>query len=132
MSKRIGLQNNFHNGIYPATPTTLVLTIFVFTLPRLFGVQLDRGGVEWLDERPPLNWLPLHPLRVALGCVLFGSFVWFLMVQAMRLFIKTLLEYKGFMFEPRGRMSLKTKIWLVPSFFLPFARLRALLMGLYL
>lgn len=43
----------------------------------------------------------------------FSTLVWFVKIFVMRYTLKALLTYHGWMFEPRGKMSLLTKIWLV-------------------
>lgn len=41
-----------------------------------------------------------------------GTSIWFTVCIAMKLTLKILLRYQGYMFEGRGKkVSLKTKIW---------------------
>lgn len=46
------------------------------------------------------------------ACSITGLFLWIFLCVSMKLTLKILLTYRGFMFESRGkRVSLKTKIW---------------------
>lgn len=63
--------------------------------------------------------LPLHKLFLrsppaveVTACFIAGFLYWLLICVIMRLTLKILLTYRGFMFESRGKgVSLKTKIW---------------------
>ncbi len=47
---------------------------------------------------------------------IFASVTFISFILSLRYILKALLNYTAWMFEPRGKMSLKTKVWLVSIF----------------
>lgn len=71
-------------------------------------------------SRPHLSPLPaprsqlLSPeSRTVVSAVLFSTGVWLSAVLLFRQTMRLLLSYHGWMFEPHGKMSRSTKIWVV-------------------
>ncbi|KFQ94333.1 Carnitine O-palmitoyltransferase 1, muscle isoform, partial [Nipponia nippon] len=86
--------------------------------PRAWGTAL-RGDVP---SCPPAHRVPPHPLcprsrlltyesRTMVSAALFSTGVWLSAVLLFRQALKLLLSYHGWMFEPHGKMSRSTKIW---------------------
>jgi carnitine O-palmitoyltransferase 1 len=53
------------------------------------------------------------PYDLYLSCVISATILWMAMIYLMKYFIMKLLQYHGWMYDPRGKMSLRTKIWIV-------------------
>ena len=51
--------------------------------------------------------------REVLSTAIFASVAFLSFILSLRYLLKALLTYTAWMFEPRGKMSLRTKIWLV-------------------
>lgn len=51
--------------------------------------------------------------QVLVSAVLFSTMLWLLLIFTMRLVLKQLLSYHRWMFEPHGKMSTTTKVWVV-------------------
>lgn len=51
--------------------------------------------------------------KVLLSAVIFSTMLWLLLIFTMRLCLKQLLSYHRWMFEPNGKMSTTTKVWVV-------------------
>ena len=51
--------------------------------------------------------------REVLSTTIFASVAFLSFILSLRYLLKALLTYTAWMFEPRGKMSLRTKIWLV-------------------
>ena len=51
--------------------------------------------------------------REVLSTAIFASVAFLSFMLSLRYLLKALLTYTAWMFEPRGKMSLRTKIWLV-------------------
>lgn len=54
-----------------------------------------------------------EPQNTYASCLVFSTLVWLAGIFFLRTALKLLLTYKGWMFEPRGKTSLQTKIWAV-------------------
>ena len=55
----------------------------------------------------------VDPYNLYASWVLFSTAVWIGGILLMRYILRVLLMYTGWMYEPRNRMSLATKIWIV-------------------
>lgn len=51
--------------------------------------------------------------QVLVSAVLFSTMLWLLLIFTMRLVLKQLLSYHRWIFEPHGKMSTTTKVWVV-------------------
>lgn len=51
--------------------------------------------------------------QVLVSAVLFSTMLWLLLIFTMRMVLKQLLSYHRWMFEPHGKMSTTTKVWVV-------------------
>lgn len=54
------------------------------------------------------------------SCILFATLIWLAKAFTWKYFLRLLLNYHNWMYESRGPMSLKTKLWLVRGFSLVF------------
>ena len=56
-----------------------------------------------------------YPFSVGqyLSTLLFAAVVWVVAINVIRYFLKLLLTYHGWMYEMHGKMSIRTKLWLV-------------------
>lgn len=65
----------------------------------------------------PSNCLPSQSMstqcQVLVSAVLFSTMLWLLLIFTMRLCLKQLLSYHRWIFEPHGKMSTTTKVWVV-------------------
>lgn len=55
--------------------------------------------------------------------VIFCFFAWLAIVLVLRYTLKLLLCYHGWMYEPRGSMSIVTRVWLVSRCFPQYSTL---------
>uniref|UniRef100_A0A8C5MVR1 Carnitine O-palmitoyltransferase 1, muscle isoform n=1 Tax=Leptobrachium leishanense TaxID=445787 RepID=A0A8C5MVR1_9ANUR len=107
----IRLKSSVLSGVYPASPSTWFAVVAV-TLGSLYG-KLDPslGLITKIS-----NFLPgksaISPVsRTVLSAVIFSSGVWISGILVYRQTLRILLSYHGWMFESRGKTSLKTKAW---------------------
>lgn len=102
----------FLRGIYPASPLSLL------------GVVAIIGGLSWFGFDPTLglvyfptlllNWVGFGPVLAGwLTIAMFSLCVWVLLSYGQRYTLKALLVYKGWMFDPRGKQSMTTKVWAI-------------------
>lgn len=84
--------------------------IFVLSLSiRLYSRVLSHSSFSLL---PPSQSMSTQ-CQVLLSAVLFSTMLWLLLIFTMRLCLKQLLSYHRWMFEPHGKMSTTTKVWVV-------------------
>ncbi len=78
--------------------------------------------VMWLVYICSINSLE-ESTRTYSSCVLAATLLWSTKVLVLRYSLKGLLTYHAWMFEPRGKMSVQTKIWLVSASLWDYFRL---------
>jgi hypothetical protein len=52
-----------------------------------------------------------------MSTLVFGALLWFAGALVIRYFLKLLLSYHGWMYEIHGKLSTRTKLWLVCELF---------------
>ena len=50
-----------------------------------------------------------------LSTLIFATLLWVVVINLIRYFLKLLLTYHGWMYEMHGKLSLRTKLWLVSA-----------------
>jgi len=103
------LFNNISCGIYPGSLKGL--TVSVATLGSVYyaGYDPTLGLIPWMS-----NYLPSGPLGEGLSCTVVGIGIWGTTIFAVRNLLKLLFQYKGWMYEQRGRgskASIATRLW---------------------
>ncbi|KAI0209134.1 Carnitine O-palmitoyltransferase 1, liver [Lamellibrachia satsuma] len=112
--KKIGrIKNNFINGVYPASPASWLLTASMVLSLFLANVDPSLGLVKVFQNSIPGIRSLYEPQNTYASCLVFSTLVWLAGIFFLRTALKLLLTYKGWMFEPRGKTSLQTKIWAV-------------------
>ncbi|KAK2176892.1 hypothetical protein NP493_633g01032 [Ridgeia piscesae] len=112
--KKIGhVKNNFINGVYPASPASWLLTASMVLGLFLANVDPSLGLVKVFQSNIPGVRSLYEPQNTYVSCLIFSTLVWLAGIFFLRTSLKLLLTYKGWMFEPRGKTSLQTKIWAV-------------------
>nr|CAB3230596.1 carnitine O-palmitoyltransferase 1, muscle isoform-like [Phallusia mammillata] len=102
--------NRFSSGVYPAKFSSLGIFSALVLLVSLIGYDLTWGfhpkihSIIFLSESY-LAWM----FSLMLSCTL----LWLGAVLVIRYLLKIFLCYHGWMFEPRGKVSITTKIWAV-------------------
>ncbi|XP_060521132.1 carnitine O-palmitoyltransferase 1, liver isoform isoform X2 [Cylas formicarius] len=110
--KRIArFMNNVHNGVYPGHYRYLCVIIALVSVLHVNGVKVP------FDLPPKILWLcPNNDVQWQLfACSLTALAYWLTVIYTIRLILKLLFKYKGWMFEPRARgtkPSLATTAWL--------------------
>uniref|UniRef100_A0A0N5A3Y6 carnitine O-palmitoyltransferase n=1 Tax=Parastrongyloides trichosuri TaxID=131310 RepID=A0A0N5A3Y6_PARTI len=106
-------KNHFKAGIFPANLTSLVATLGIVVLGALFYIDLTLGIVTLLR-----NWILYYIFGSGYFChmmslLIGGSLFWFILIQIMRLSLKFLLSYKGWMYQSSFEKNITqfTKIW---------------------
>ena len=53
------------------------------------------------------------PTSTYVSTIIFSTLLWLAIIYLLRYMLKILLSYRKFMYEPRGKMSVLTKLWTV-------------------
>ncbi|KAK3098023.1 hypothetical protein FSP39_015419 [Pinctada imbricata] len=111
--KRIGrTKNQFKNGVYPATPMSWLFVVTIVLALILAGVDPSLGMIKFISNHAPILSTASPWVSYYGSCLLFATLVWFGKAFLLKYTIKSLLYYHGWMYEARGTMTLKTKVWL--------------------
>lgn len=79
-------------------------------LKRYKNIDFSFGVVGMIQDKIPRNWMPEDKADLA-ACTVLAFTTWFSYVSARRFLLQTLYSYHGWMYEARGKISLKTKVW---------------------
>ncbi|KAM4677552.1 carnitine O-palmitoyltransferase 1, muscle isoform [Discoglossus pictus] len=107
----IRLKSSVLSGVYPAGPSTW-FAVVAATLGSLYGnVDPSFGLITKINQILPGRMVLSPVSRTTLSAVVFSTGVWVCGILLYRQSLRVLLSYHGWMFEPRGKQSLKTRIW---------------------
>ncbi|CAL1543140.1 unnamed protein product [Lymnaea stagnalis] len=110
--KRIGrLKNNIRNGVFPASMSSWLFVVTIILGIKLAGADPSFGLIEWIHQHTPGINGASHSFGLYASTMVFGTIVWIVKFLALKYVLKLLLTYHNWMYEVRGKMSLKTKIW---------------------
>ncbi|CAG2207308.1 CPT1A [Mytilus edulis] len=112
--KRVGrMQNQFKNGTYPATPTSWLFIATIVLALKIGGFDPSFGLIESQDQYVAAVFTNQSPAIIHyISCVLYATYLWFAKIIIIKWSLRVLLRYHKWMYEARGPMSLKTKIWI--------------------
>lgn len=103
-------RNAVLNGLFPASPLSLALVGGAVGLSAVTGRDptfgLNQAIANLLGR---YGYHGNHLFYVVLGCEALCG--WILLSYVQGCALKGLLTYKGWMFDPRGKQSLTTKVW---------------------
>nr|XP_023654255.1 carnitine O-palmitoyltransferase 1, liver isoform-like [Paramormyrops kingsleyae] len=108
------MKNTVLTGVYPASPSSWLFVVTA-TLATMYMGSSDpsMGLIRKIQEHLPTSGSPSGQSQAVLSAVLFSTLLWLLLIHAMRLCLRMLLSYHGWMFQQHGKMSVTTKVWSV-------------------
>uniref|UniRef100_A0AC34R328 Carnitine O-palmitoyltransferase n=1 Tax=Panagrolaimus sp. JU765 TaxID=591449 RepID=A0AC34R328_9BILA len=106
-------KNDFVAGIFPANLQSLIFVIGLSILVAFFDKDSTLGIASFFRNYIFYFIFGSGLISKYLAVIVAGALLWFLLIQLLRLSIKLLLTYKGWMYENphSGKISLQTKIW---------------------
>ncbi|XP_028929802.1 carnitine O-palmitoyltransferase 1, brain isoform [Ornithorhynchus anatinus] len=112
--KRIShLWYGFLAGVYPASPLSWLFLFLALQLAPLVQLDPSLGMVGKIKEQLPISGEPLlDGFWGAVASGLFATGLWLLLILTLRLALRLLLSYHGWIYEPHGHVSTTTKAWL--------------------
>ena len=108
--------NQILNGVYPSHPLRgLGIIAVVIGLKRYKNFDSSFGIIPRIQESIPRNWVSRDTAALT-ACTIFAGGVWLSIVAIRKYSLQGLFSYHGWMYDERGRISLKTKAWSVRKF----------------
>ncbi|NWR66983.1 CPT1B palmitoyltransferase, partial [Bucorvus abyssinicus] len=104
-------KNSFLTGVYPASPSSWMVVVMATAGSFYCQVDPSLGLIARIRHCLPESRLLSYKSRTMVSAALFSTGVWLLAVLLFRQALRLLLSYHGWMFEPHGKMSRSTKIW---------------------
>ncbi|ELT88002.1 hypothetical protein CAPTEDRAFT_178036 [Capitella teleta] len=112
--KRLGrIKNQFHNGVYPASPASWLFTLTIVLAFYMAAIDPSFGFISFLQAHVPGMEAIGAPKSEYIGCLIYSVVLWFTFILLFKYTLKALLTYTGWMHEPRGKVSIITKAWLL-------------------
>lgn len=110
--RAIRFKNGVLAGVYPASPSSWLIVVIVMMSSLYTHVDPSLGMIRTIQETLPLKDHATVQTRAVFGTVLFATGLWLLLILLLRVVLKVLLSYHGWIFESHGKMSSSTKLWL--------------------
>ncbi|KAL8560156.1 hypothetical protein ACOMHN_021651 [Nucella lapillus] len=111
--KRLGkLKNNIHNGVFPASPLSLLFVVTLILAFKTAGLDISMGTINYLHMHAPLISSYSFSVGHYLSTLVFSFVMWVVLIGLIRYTLKLLLTYHGWMFEMHGKFSTRTKLWM--------------------
>ncbi|KAF1641617.1 Carnitine O-palmitoyltransferase 1, muscle isoform, partial [Eudyptes chrysocome] len=104
-------KNSFLTGVYPASPSSWMVVVMATAGSFYCQVDPSLGMIARIRHCLPESRLLSYESRTMVSAALFSTGVWLSAVLLFRQALKLLLSYHGWMFEPHGKMSRSTRIW---------------------
>ncbi|KAK9953029.1 hypothetical protein ABG768_017055 [Culter alburnus] len=105
------LKNSVITGVYPASPSSWLFVVIAILATMYTRSDPSMGLIAKIQEHLPVSDSLSIQCRTVVSAVLFSTLLWFSLIFTMRLCLKQLLSYHGWMFEQHGKVSNTTKIW---------------------
>uniref|UniRef100_A0A6Q2YFM9 carnitine O-palmitoyltransferase n=1 Tax=Esox lucius TaxID=8010 RepID=A0A6Q2YFM9_ESOLU len=105
----IRLKNSVITGVYPASPSSWLFVVIAILATMYTRSDPSMGLIAKIQEHLPVRYAQC---QTVLSAVLFSTMLWLSLIFTMRMCLKQLLSYHRWMFEPRGKMTNTTKVWL--------------------
>ncbi|XP_014215150.1 carnitine O-palmitoyltransferase 1, liver isoform isoform X2 [Copidosoma floridanum] len=102
--------NNIKSGVYPASLTSMWLSVIIVTAVHFAGYKVPYDPVGKVAPYLFASYMLAH----LAGCFVVGLLLWLVTIYAIRYTLKLLLIYKGWIYEARGQgstVSPVTRFW---------------------
>ncbi|XP_020629313.1 carnitine O-palmitoyltransferase 1, liver isoform-like isoform X2 [Orbicella faveolata] len=97
---------------FPATPATWILLVAALSAARYTEHETTLGVLGKLERGMPWRHSLDPKTVIAVAVLLCATILWMLIGHIHQFTLRQLLRYRAFLYEPRGKLSLKTKCWL--------------------
>lgn len=97
---------------FPATPATWILLVAALSAARYSENETTLGVLGKVERGLPWGHNLDPKTVIAVAVLVCATLLWMLIGHIQQFTLRKLLSYRAFLYEPRGKLSLKTKIWL--------------------
>lgn len=97
---------------FPATPATWILLVAALSAARYSENETTVGVLGKVERGLPWSHSLDPKTVIAVAVLVCATLLWMLIGHLQQFILRQLLSYRAFLYEPRGRLSLKTKVWL--------------------
>ncbi|KAG2462390.1 CPT1A palmitoyltransferase, partial [Polypterus senegalus] len=112
--KFIRFKNGIITGVYPGSPSSWLVVVVGFASTALYTRRDHSFGLlSRIGEHLPVSKYLSEQSQTIVSGVLLGTGLWASVVFTMRTTLKMLLSWHGWMFGEHGKMSRKTKLWMM-------------------
>ncbi|XP_071942784.1 carnitine O-palmitoyltransferase 1, liver isoform-like isoform X2 [Antedon mediterranea] len=106
-------RNHLVTTTYPASPASWLAVVSVVLAVSLARIDPSMGLIATVREYLPLGSYLDTGTSSYMSTIVFATILWLVGIYSMRYMLKFVLSYRRFMYEPRGKSSLLTKIWVI-------------------
>nr|AFO11021.1 muscle carnitine palmitoyltransferase 1 [Tachysurus fulvidraco] len=111
--KRVILfRNGIRMGVYPASPSSWLFVVIVIMSSMYARLDPSMGMINSIKKVLPASDHLTSQAQTVLSAIVFATGLWFSLIMLLRYILKVLLSYHGWIFEPHGKMSMTTKLWI--------------------
>lgn len=97
---------------FPATPASWILLVAALGAARYSEHETTLGVLGKLERGLPWSHNLDPKTVIAVAVLVCATILWMLLGHIQQFTLRQLLRYRAFLYEPRGKLSLKTKCWL--------------------
>ncbi|NWY94087.1 CPT1B palmitoyltransferase, partial [Loxia curvirostra] len=105
-------KNSFLTGVYPASPSSWMVVVMATAGSCYCQVDPSLGLIARIQHCLPRSEALTPQVQTVVSTVVFSTGAWLAAVLLFRRLLRLLLSYHGWMFEPHGRMSRRTRLWI--------------------
>lgn len=97
---------------FPATPATWILLVAALSAARYSEHETTVGVLGKVERGLPWSHNLDPKTVIAVAVLVCATILWMLIGHIQQFIMRQLLQYRAFLYEPRGKLSMKTKFWL--------------------
>ncbi|KAI4876448.1 hypothetical protein NFI96_034181 [Prochilodus magdalenae] len=109
----VRLKNNVITGVYPASPSSWLFVVIAILATMYTRSDPSMGLIAKIQEHLPASGSLSVQCQTVVSAVVFSTMLWLSLIFTMKLCLKQLLSYHGWMFEQHGNVSTTTKVWVM-------------------
>ncbi|XP_035257990.1 carnitine O-palmitoyltransferase 1, muscle isoform [Anguilla anguilla] len=110
--RAIRFKNGILTGVYPASPSSWLVVVVAIMSTMYARIDPSMGMIDSIKKTlPQSDYLTVHT-KALLSAILFATGLWVSIIFMLRNTLKLLLSYHGWIFEPHGKRSCSTRLWM--------------------
>lgn len=103
--------NSFYNSLYPGHPLRGIACCGIVSTLYFKGYDPSFHIIDWIEVNVFRRYIPERNGKI-LACIVFGSGVYFVLIQTRKIILKKLFSYHGWMYQEHGKgIGIGTKVW---------------------